>query len=197
MCAAVRCSVLQCVAMWHVCCFHLAGAVSPAISPIAAQDTTGFVNHMTHNPVPGNKYVLRKFWSEIPKLSQAQIWSLVQDRCRMVHQTSYIVRSNWGNVKQDSPCWVQAAFKWCDECLNRTSFCIWVKGTQIASEGSLFAEVTVILSPLHGRTVLVFSYEETKFQILKKIPWRIFGSARSNVGAMLLREWSVWSWQWK
>jgi len=31
---------------------------------------------------------------------------------------------------KDSPCEVQKAKKLCDECDNRTRFCIWVKGTQ-------------------------------------------------------------------
>ena len=56
------------------------------------------------------------------------------------------MRCNGGNGGQASPCEVQAAHRSCDECFNRTSFCIWVKGTQILAIEAVLAKVTIIQS---------------------------------------------------
>ena len=94
--------------MWHVCCLHSAEAVSTAISPTAAHNTTDLVNHTTTILYRGTNLYLQKFWPEIPKLLHIQICFLVQD----CHKTSCIMRCNGGNVKQDSPCSVQATHNW-------------------------------------------------------------------------------------
>ena len=44
---------------------------------------------------------------------------------------------------------VQKAHTSCDECVNRTSFCIWVKGTQSLALITIFAKVIIILPPLY------------------------------------------------
>jgi len=48
-----------------------------------------------------------------------------------------------------------AAHRSRDESFNRTSFCIWVKGTQIMISAltSVFAKVTMILPPIYVSTV--------------------------------------------
>jgi len=48
-----------------------------------------------------------------------------------------------------------AAHRSRDESFNRTSFCIWVKGTQILAFTSIFAKVTIILPPIYVSTVTV------------------------------------------
>jgi len=58
---------------------------------------------------------------------------------------------------------VQTAHKSCDDCLNSTSFCFWVKGTHILAIEAVFAEVAITLVPLYGPTVLVVSHEKTEF----------------------------------
>ena len=50
-------------------------------------------------------------------------------------------------------CDVISAHMSCDECFNRTSFCIWEKGTQILVSKASFAKVTIILALLYVPTV--------------------------------------------
>jgi len=140
--------------------------------PHHRHDTTGCVNHTPTILHPGTNLYSQKFWPEIPKLSHVQICSQVQDCWRMVHTTSCIMPCNGGNIKQDSPCWVQTAHKSCDECVavcvavqtahkscdecfNRTSFCMWSKGTQIWAIETVLAKVTIAFAPLCGPTVWV------------------------------------------
>jgi len=104
-----------------------------------------------------------------------QICSPEHDCWRMVHKTSCIVRCNGGSVKKDSLCWVQrahtwyhecvavcvavqTAHKWCDDCFNRTSFCICVKGTKILATEAVFTKVTMIVSSFYGPAGLLFWY---------------------------------------
>ena len=68
-------------------------------------------------------------------------------------QNQLFTRCNGGNGKQDSPCLVHKAHKARGECFNRTSFCIWVKGTQILAIEGVFAQDTIILAPLYGPTM--------------------------------------------
>jgi len=51
---------------------------------------------------------------------------------------------------------VQTAHKSSGESFNRTGFYIWVQGTQILAIHAELAEVTIILAPLYGPTMLVF-----------------------------------------
>ena len=169
--------------MWHVCCFHLAGAVSPAISPIAAHNTTDFVNHMTTILYQGTNLYLRKFRSEIPKLLQVQICFLVQDCCRMVHKTSCIMRWKRGNVKQDSPCSVQAAYKW------------WVLESHkllYLSKGNTDCIRRIFICQSYNNTTLwpycfgLLIWGDQIPNLNKKIPRRIFGTAPSNIDAWMI-----------
>jgi len=48
---------------------------------------------------------------------------------------------------------VQTAHKSCQDCFDRTSFCIWVKGTQIRALKTMFAKVIIIPPPLYVSTL--------------------------------------------
>jgi len=122
---------------WRVCCLHLAGAVLPAISPKVLARNTNF-----------------RRYGFVPRYRMVRVWFT---------KISFFMQCNRGNSKQDSSCWVQTAHKSCGECFNCTSFCIWVKGTQIWAIEAVFAKVTIILPPLYGPTVLVLLYSKTKF----------------------------------
>ena len=47
---------------------------------------------------------------------------------------------------------MQTAYEAYDECFNRTSFGIWVKGTQILAIEAVFAKVTIMLAPVYVPT---------------------------------------------
>jgi len=71
--------VIEALAIWCACYLHDAGAILPALPPIAAHKTTDFANHTPTNLYRQTNLYRRKFWPETPKLSQVQICSQVQE----------------------------------------------------------------------------------------------------------------------
>ena len=112
----------------------------------------------TNNPVPGNKSVPAKVLARNTRTFA--VTDLFPDTGLLAYgsQKQLYHALQWGNVKQDSACWVQTAdetaHKSWDDCFNRTTFCNWVKGTQIWALETVSAKVTIILPPLYGPTVL-------------------------------------------
>jgi len=103
--------------------------------------------------VPGNKSVHAKVLVFLAKTFAAT--DLFPGTGLLVYgsQNQLYYACNGGNGRQDSPCWVQKAHKSCEECINRTSFCIWVKKTQILALRSVFVKVKTIPSPLYVPTL--------------------------------------------
>jgi len=129
---------------------------------LIAHNTTNFATHMPIILVRGTNLYLPKFWPQTPKNLQVQICSPGTGLFRYGWQTQLYYALFVGNVKQDSPWWVQRAHKSCGDCFHRTRFCIWVKETLTLAEEAVFAKVTIILAPLYGPTVLVLPYAKTK-----------------------------------
>jgi len=96
-----------------VCFLHLAGAVLPNIPLL--QRIKQLILRTIRQQICTNKQIctFESFGQKDQKLSQVQIYSPVQERSGMVHKTSCFMRCNWGNGRQDSPCWVQTAHKSC------------------------------------------------------------------------------------
>ena len=64
---------------------------------------TSFINHTPTGLYPQTNVYLRKFWPEIPKISQVQICCQVQDCWRVVHKTSCIMRCNGEMAGKTTP----------------------------------------------------------------------------------------------
>ena len=155
---------------WHVCCLHSARAalLSCPFSRRIAQFKVFFWTIRQQSWIREQICTCESFGRNTKTLAQS-----------VAIRISCNKRCNGGNVKQDSICWVQTAPKSCGEFFNRTSFCIWVKRSQILAMQAVFAKVSIIPAPLYAHTVVVShmrrpnSSPTWKDQILL----RIFGTA--------------------
>ena len=82
--AIVAKTCVEALTTWLVWCLHSAGAVLINISPIAAHNTTGFVNHASTILYRGTNLCLQKYWFFWPSLSKVRICFPVRKQIKSI-----------------------------------------------------------------------------------------------------------------